>query len=219
MTGLVRKAAVLAACGVLLGAAVAQAGVPSPGNSTIPLRINLGGTNSGTLLADDLSPGALASVTVRDLGNNPIANSSVVLDFTGCLSDTRLGDGQVYPGVTANCGTHGVSNLTDAFGVVSFAVQGGGTAVVGAPHAGGSCDVYADGVFLGSINVGLYDLDGVNGVAGLDLGRLGTDILSGGNYDRIDYNNDGTGDGLDLSTWGSVFFSARSDVSAATYCP
>jgi len=218
MTGLVRKAAVLAACGVIFGAAVAFAGVPSPGNSDTPLRINLGGTNSGTLLADATSPGALVTVTVRDLGNNPIANSSVVFDFSGNVSDTRIGDTQVYPGTLANCGTHGVSALTDAFGVATFAVQGAGLTVVGAPHAGGSGKIYADGVLLGTVNVGLYDLDG-GGVGGLDLGRLGSDILSGGNYDRVDYNNDGAGDGLDLSIWGAVYFAASSDANSATFCP
>jgi len=217
MTGLVRKAAVLAACGIL-GATVAFAGVPSPANSTIPLRINLGGVNSGSGLPDVLSPFTVATVIVRDLANAPIANSSVVFDFTGNVSDTRINDTQVYGAAVANCGTHGVSVLTDVTGTATLAVQGAGKAIVGAPHPGGSGKIYADGVLLGSIDVGLFDLDG-NGVGGLDLGRLGADILSGGNYDRVDYNNDTVGDGLDLSIWGAVFFSARSDASSASYCP
>ena len=74
MTGLVRKAAVLAACGVLFGAAVAFAGVPSPINSTIPARINLVGHSIGTGQPDGAQLFSTVTVTVRDLGNNVIAN-------------------------------------------------------------------------------------------------------------------------------------------------
>jgi hypothetical protein len=218
MTGLLRKAAVLAACGVIFGATVAFAGVPSPGNSTMPARINLGGHNSGTLLSDDLSPATKVLVTVRDLANNPIANSSVVIDFTGDVSDTRIGDVQPYAGIAANCGTHAVSALTDAFGVATLVVQGGGKFPTGAKHPGNAAIIYADGVLMSHLNVGSYDLNGTGGVEGLDLGLLGADIFSAVNPDRANYNNDAAVDGLDLAIWGAVFFSARSNASAATYC-
>lgn len=220
MTGLVRKAAVLAACGVIFGAAVAFAGVPDPTNSTIPSRINLVGVNSGTLLIDQLSPDAVVTVTVRDLAANPIANSSVVLDFSGTTSDTRIGDVQPLAGLTANCGTHGVSALTDVAGVATFSIQGGGLAITGAPHGASAGLIYADGVLLGPIAVGIYDLNGSAGVDPLDLARLGSDILGGSNPERANYfDADLVVDGLDLSVWGAVYFSARSDQSAATYCP
>ena len=218
MTGLVRKAAVLAACGVL-GATVAFAGVPSPANSTIPVRINLVGVNSGSLLPDTLSLFSKVTVTVRDLANAPIPNSSVVIDFTGDLSDTRLGDTQPYQGITANCGTHGMSALTGVTGVATLVVQGGGKSPVGVKHLAGAGKVYADGVLLGSINVGFWDLNGLAGVDPLDLSQLGGDIFSAVNPDRANYNNDAAVDGLDLSQWGGVFFSARSNQSAASYCP
>jgi hypothetical protein len=219
MTGLVRKAAVLAACGVLFGAAVAFAGVPSPGNSDTPNRINLGGWRLTTGLPDTLSPLTKVTVTVRDLANAPIANSSVVLDFTGDLSDTQLGDNQMYQGITTNCGTHGVSALTNGAGVATFTVQGGGKNPAGIKHLGGSGKIYADGVLLASLNVGLYDLNGNAGVEGLDLSALGADIFSGVNPDRANYNDDLAVDGLDLSIWGGVFFSNRSDEGPASYCP
>jgi hypothetical protein len=220
MTGLVRKAAVLAACGVILGAAVAYAGVPDPFHSTIPTRINLVGQNSGTLEIDTISQGGLVSVIVRDLAGNPIANSSVVFDFSGTTSDTQIGDSQPYAGATANCSTHGVSILTDVTGTATIAIEGGGlTGAAGPAHAAGTGKVYADGVLLGAINVGEYDLNGANGVDPLDLARLGSDILGGLNPDRSDYNDTGTTDGLDLSVWGAVYFSGRSSLSAATYCP
>jgi len=219
MTGLVRKAAVLAACGVVFGAAVAVAGVPSPVNSTFPGRINLVGTNSISTRADSLSPASKVTVTVRDLANNPIPNSSVVFDFTGDISDTRIADNQPYQNITANCGTHAVSTLTDAAGIATLVVQGGGKSPAGVKHLAGSGKIYADGVLLGSLNVGFWDLNGASGVDPLDLSALGGDIFSAVNPDRANYNNDAAVDGLDLSLWGGVFFSNRSNVSAATYCP
>lgn len=221
MTGLVRKAAILAACGVLFGAAVAYAGVPSPGNSTIPARVNLVGGDAGSSTADGGPLYALVTVTVRDLAANPIANSSVVLDFSGMVSDTRIGDtsSQLYPGVVANCGTHGISSLTNVSGVATFVVMGGGKSPVGAAHAIGAGKVYADGVLLGSLNVGLYDLNGQDGVTLADLSLWSADYFSSTNPDRANYDQIGGVDLLDLSVWGGAYFGGGSNVSSATYCP
>jgi hypothetical protein len=221
MTGLVRKAAMLAACGVVFGAAVAFAGVPSPTFSTIPERINLVGADAGTSTADAGPLYALVTVTVRDLGANPIANSSVVLDFSGDVSDTRVGDAlsQLYPGVVANCGTFGVSSLTDALGVATFVVMGGGKNPTGVAHAAGAGKVYADGVLLGSINVGMYDLNGQDGVTLADLSLWSADYFSAANPDRANYDQVGGVDLLDLSVWGGTYFAGGSNVSSAAYCP
>lgn len=216
MTGLVRKAAAFAACGMVV-AAVAFAGVPSPGNSTIPLRINLVGHDIGTGQPDAAQLFSSVSVTVRDLGNNPIANSSVVIDFSGCISDTRIGDVQPLAGLAVNCGTKGVSALTDVAGVATFTIEGGGIAAAPA-HAFGAGKVYADGVLLGNINVGLFDLNGTTGVDGLDLALFGGDVFSPGAEDRADYDNSGAVDGLDLAVMGAAIF-GTSSASAATYCP
>jgi hypothetical protein len=142
-----------------------------------------------------------------------------VFDFTGDISDTRIGDTQPYQGVTANCGTHAVSATTDAFGVATLVVQGGGKSPAGVKHPAGAGKIYADGVLLGSLNVGFWDLNGGAGVDPLDLSQLGGDIFSAVNPDRANYNNDAAVDGLDLSLWGAVFFSNRSNQSAASYCP
>ena len=212
MTGLVRKAAVLAACGVIFGAAVAYAGVPSPVWSITPDRINLVGHSIGTGQPDGAQLFSTVTVTVLDLGQNPIANSSVVFDFSGTLSDTRIGDVQPLAGLTANCGTHGVSALTDVAGVATFTIEGGG--IAGAPaHA------FAVRVDLrGSVNVGLYDLNGTTGVDGLDLSLFGADLYSAGAEDRTDYDNSTVVDGLDLSVFGAALY-GTSNASAATYCP
>ena len=124
-----------------------------------------------------------------------------------------------YQGVTANCGTHAVSATTDAFGVATLVVQGGGKSPAGIKHLAGAGKIYADGVLLGSLNVGFWDLNGLAGVDPLDLSQLGGDIFSAVNPDRANYNNDAAVDGLDLSLWGGVFFSGRSNQSAASYCP
>lgn len=218
MTGLVRKAAVLAACGVALGAAVAFAGVPSPANSPIPGRINLVGVDISAA-PDTAALLAKYSFTVRDLANNPIANSAVVIDFNGDVSDTRIGDTQPYFGVTANCGTHGVQALTNASGVVTFVVQGGGKNPTGASHPLLAGKVYADGVLLGSVAVGQYDLDGLGGVVLADLSKWAGDYFSNANPERADYDNLGGVTLLDLSVWSGVYFASKSFASAATYCP
>ena len=218
MTGLVRKAAVLAACGVLFGAAVAFAGVPDPINSTVQSRINLVGVDAGSGNANGAAAGATFTVTVRDLAANPIANSSVVLDFSLDLSDTRIADTQPFAGLTTNCGTHGVSALTDAGGVATFVVVGGGTSVLGAAHAN-NCKVFADGVLLGTTHVGYYDQDGVGGVAIPDLSRWAADFFGGTNPERSDYDDAGGVAVPDLSLWSATFFAGLSNQSAATYCP
>jgi len=225
MTGLVRKAAVLAACGVLFGAAVAFAGVPSPGNSDIPTRINLVGSDAGTSLADSIPLFAKVQVTVRDLANAPIANSSVVFDFSALVSDTRIGGDplnpgsvQLYQGLMDNCGTYGTSALTNAAGVATFVIIGGGKSPVGAAHAAGTGDVYADGVYLGSLNVGSYDLNGQDGVTLADLSLWSADYFGAG-PDRANYDQIGGVDLLDLSVWGAVYFGGKSNLSATSYCP
>lgn len=219
MTGLVRKAAVLAACGVLFGAAVAFAGVPDPLNSTVPARINLVGVDAGSGNADAAAAGATFTVTVRDLAANPIANSSVVIDFTGDIGDTRIADVQPYAGTTVNCGTHGVSALTDAGGVVSLVVVGGGLNPAGPAHGATAGKVYADGVLIGSIGVGTYDMDGVGGVALPDLARWAGDYFGATNPDRADFDGVGGVQLPDLALWSGTYFASGSNQSSATYCP
>jgi hypothetical protein len=214
MTGLLRKAA-MTACGLAV-AATAFAGVPSPGNSTIPGRINLVGTDVGGV-PDAAASGATVTVTVRDLANNPIANSTVVLDFANCTVDTRFGDVQPFAGLTTNCGAKTVRAFTDVAGQATFVVVGGGFGTPAA-HAVGCGRVFADGVQLGTLNVGFYDMNGVAGVGGADLALWASDF-GGGGTDRTDYDNSGATGGADLAIWATVFGVGGSNTSAATYCP
>ena len=81
MTGLVRKASLLAAAGVLMASA-AFAGVPSAANSTgmpsfIPLVTRDALGNPDAKLFGTVSPAGF-SITVRDLANNPLNRLPVV---------------------------------------------------------------------------------------------------------------------------------------------
>ncbi len=220
MTGLVRKATLFAACGVLVASA-AMAGVPSPGNSSIPTRINMVGYDFATGNPDGAALNATQTVTVRDLANNPISNSSVVLDFSGCTGDTRQSDGTVpvYATLTVNCVGHSVRALTNGAGVATFSVIGGGLAVVGPKHAAGCAKVFADGVLLGSIGLGIYDEDGAAGVGAADLARFGSDFVGGTNPDRSDFDGNASVGASDLSAFGGVFVAGKSNTSAGAYCP
>src|SRR5262252_1224345 len=97
MTGLVRKATLLTAAG-LLAASAAMAGVPSAANSTTPACISLVGSLSG------VPDGAgQFTVTVRDLANNPLNGASVVIDLSGC-ADLNICNDQLDANALVNCG-------------------------------------------------------------------------------------------------------------------
>jgi len=224
MTGLVRKATFFVACATVLGAAAAFAGVVSPGNCVVGSgvgvqRINLVGYNSGAPgdKADSVSTLAKLQVLVRDISNNPIAGIPVVIDFSGCTSDVKIGSTQSYHAQTIGCATATIQGFTTTNGTVNFAVVGGHGA--GASHAGGCAQVYADSYLLTSINVGTYDENNTSGVNGVDLSAFGGDLFGGLNPSRSDFNNDASVNGLDLSIEGNVLFSGRSNTSSSVLCP
>lgn len=167
MTGLLRKAMLFACTGVF-AASSAMAAVPSPADSDVPCGLNLVGTTGG--VAD--AKGSF-TITVRDLAHNPIAGSSVVIDFSGCSVDIRVCSVQPTAGVTADCsGTVGsISGVTDGSGSIVMKIVGGARNT--ASHTPGSpfkcATVYADGVNMGKINVGAYDENGAGGVNPADI--------------------------------------------------
>src|SRR5262245_9369137 len=117
MTGLVRKATLLAVCG-LLSAGVAMAHVPDPVNSDCPAScIKVVGSN-GT----SGDPVGQYCVTVCDFNNVPIENSSVVIDFHNC--DVQLCIDQKDPDVIVDCVSQTVRKLTNVNGVACFKVLG-----------------------------------------------------------------------------------------------
>lgn len=211
MTGLVRKATLFSVCG-LLAASAAMAGVPDPTKSV------LGGTGDGLSIhlapqnnAGVLNTRATKLITVRDAGNNPIANSTVVITFTTCTNnDIRLCSVQPnHPGALFNCAAKTATAVTNASGVATFLVAGGANNNGGNPPGVGSgcATVRADGVLLGSLTVATPDENNIGGVSGSDLSSFGGDRF-GAYRGRSDFNADGAVTGADLSIFGQYRFPA-----------
>src|SRR2546428_658450 len=128
MTGLVRKATLITAAGLLLLASAALANVPSAANSTAPDIIRLVGNSAG--VRDPGLPAAVPpapssfTVVVKDLANNPINGASVVVDLSNC-GDLAICNDQLDPNALVNCGAKTTRKFSDVTGSVSFIVLGG----------------------------------------------------------------------------------------------
>lgn len=214
MTGLVRKAT-LTACGMLV-AASAFAGVPSPGNSTLPSPAFF------TVVGHSLGvPDALGtfSIVVRDLANNPINGSSVVLDFSAA-SDIIPASDQLDAGAsTVNCAAKTVRKFSDNTGTVSFTLVGGSNNAGASPGVGlNGVKVYADGVLLGSLTAAAFDQDGLSGAGANDLAVWLSDAGSLGYFGRSDYDYSGDLGANDLSVWLGAA-GALGSAESGTLCP
>lgn len=175
MTGLVRKATLFSACGLLLAASAAMAAVPSAVNSDVPCGINVVGNNGVAA-----SPAFTFTVVVRDLANIPVANSSVVVDFDGCYvsggtigepgpSSVQLGTN----GELGDCVTRTVRAVTDVNGVVTMDVNGLSKGSAPGTTPNGACaQIFADGVLLGTVQVAAVDMDGADGITAADLSKF-----------------------------------------------
>ena len=187
--------------------------VPSAANSRIPSHILLVGRQ---LELADTSSGAF-TVTVHDVANVPVANSTVEVRILNCPG-ARLSTQTYVPGSTIRCGTAGVLGTTDGNGEVRLTVVGGGQA--GAPAGAGPCvQIFASGVPLGTATLAYLDMDGSSGVGATDLALWLTDFGSGEDIGRSDYDGDGLLSAGDLSVWLTVWGAGDSDQSAASYCP
>jgi hypothetical protein len=221
MTGLVRKASLFCALGLVV-AASAMAAVPSPALSQKPAYIDVVGTQSGTP-----DPIGAFTIIVRDFASTPIANSQVVIDFLAC-TDMNLCTAVVGTQVQ-DCPTRTVRGFTDGTGAITFTILGAGknTGIPTGPGAG-CANIIADGVSLVHPTSTEYDENGaaptgVNGVNGSDLsawiydfGHVGANGYKG----RSDFNHSGVLDGGDLSFWITRFGSGKSvsGCFGASYC-
>lgn len=227
MTGLVRKASLLTACGLVVAAA-AMAGVPSPGNSTKPAYVQLVGT-SGTNVAD---PGGSFTVTVRDFNNVAIVNSQVVVDFINCF-DSNLCSA-VVGAVTLDCPSRTVRGFTDGTGSITFDILGAANNLSGQPGAAAGCaNIIADGVSLVHPTVLVWDENGrlggiKNGTEATDLASMINDFGQYGGFaiykGRSDFNQNAAIDGTDLALLISKIGSHNSvngcpTATSSTYCP
>ncbi len=120
-------------------APAARASVPSPATSSVdPCMIVCPVGDFGF------------TVTVRDLASNPIANSTVVLDFSQCPYFHHC----ILPGnTTFNDVTRTVTGFTNAFGTVSFFLPMGGVCP-------GNLRIFADAVLLAQRTLASPDHDG-----------------------------------------------------------
>jgi hypothetical protein len=171
MTGLVRRATLFTAVG-LMAAAAAMAGVPTAGNSSIgdPIIIlrAFNGAGPGASAVDASLP---KTMIIRDAANNPVPNSVVVLNFSGC-GVVKIASVQPA-GFFANCAAKTVSGVTDAAGSVTFRVVGASNTTLpseGLPVTEGCVSVTADGVALGNLSAATPDLNGalMGGKEGMD---------------------------------------------------
>jgi hypothetical protein len=193
------------------------ADTPEPPNASMPCQIHLVGMAGGA--AD---PAGEFSVVVRDLAQNPMAGVALHIVLNDC-TDLRVAVIQPHPGVTVDCSSGPVGTVravTDASGTGTFRIVGGARNPTGAaPGAGFQCArVYADGVFLGRVNVGAFDQNGVSGVGPADLSVWLTDFYSGVYVGRSDFDCTHTLSPVDLSRLLSVSLSGSSGASAAAYC-
>jgi hypothetical protein len=210
MTGLVRKATLLTVCGLFVAAA-AMAGVPSPANSTKSSNCIRYVASKAGPIAD---PAGLFTVTVKDLVPNPIPNSQVVIDFSGC-GDTHAAN-QASQEPALNLVVDGTNKtvraLTNGSGVATFKIVGGVTASRTPVGATNCAKVYADGVLLSSVSVNAFDQDGVAGVALADLALWAGDLYGGASQQRSNYDCSASAPIValpDLSIWAVDYYSTQ----------
>jgi hypothetical protein len=201
----VRSLILLVLAGVPQSARAQIVDPPSPANSTIPKLVSVMGRNSSGV-ADPISQ---FTVTYRDLANNPVAGALIVVDFGAC-AELRLCSESHDPNVVVDCASRTVRQVTDANGVAIFRVAGWSVAAPGTPGTGYNAGrIYADGVLLGSPTVAIYDLD-MHGLGASDLSALLSDLFSGNNAARGDYDASGQLGASDLSTWLRAYFAGGS---------
>ena len=138
----------LASVLVLLASAPVRAAVPSAANSTVP----------PCLVACPLGD-IMFSVLVRDLANNPVASSSVVLDFSSCPDAFICTTPGLTPDpYTVDLPSRTIRMFSDVYGYANFPLRVGGLCALTTVR------VFADGVLLATRGLASPDQNG-NGVA------------------------------------------------------
>jgi len=216
-------------CGLAIPAAAMarNAKLPTASTSTVPHCIPLVGCNGARTQAD---PAGEFTMTMRDVGNNPIADIDVKIDFSAC-SDIHIADqasqlgGPGVSAMTVDCVNHTISALTNAYGVVTFRIIGAASNAGGnQPGAGHGCAVVTGGyAYLGTITVTAYNQDGstgASGVGGNDLSCWMGDFFAAVDRGRSDFDcSGGIPGGNDLSLWLGAFFTGKSACGATAQCP
>jgi hypothetical protein len=143
---------VLAALVLAMAPARAQAaGVPSPANSTVP----------ACLIS---APNGFAStmIVVRDLANNPVSSSFVVIQYALCTEFNPC-PALVTDDYVLDLPGQSMRRFTNAQGQAEFHVRAGGGC------SGDNIRVFADGVLLANIRSASVDQNGDHSVDAADI--------------------------------------------------
>jgi len=215
MTGVVRKATFLAILGLAALVSVAAAGVPDPAHCTFPTYVDLSGCNGSGVV----DPTIGFSVTIRDIGNFPVANQIVAVGFN---NDAKIFN--AFPGFsTCQC----AEATSDLSGVATFHVPGGGRggAFLGTNAATFYAWTCGSSTVLGTAHVTTFDENGGVATKGVDITDLGAWV---NDYNaratppvryRSDFNHSGAVDITDLGAWVRVYNAQTSKFSCGTLCP
>ena len=139
----------LAAAVALTVPTLSSASVPSPANSTLPACMAL-------CPMGDIS----FNVVVRDLANNPVLGSMVVLDFSGCPNGATICPFSPADPYIVDFAGRTLRRLTGTGGAVTFPARVGGTGPAGCVR------VFADGVLLKTYALASPDQNGDGFVGG-----------------------------------------------------
>jgi hypothetical protein len=201
----------------LLGllAGPAQACPPSPFDSEAPCGITLVGTTNGVP-----DPRGEFTIIIRGLSRDPIEGSSVVIDLGACASDVHVSTVYAVAGSSTNCTNGYIYAVTNAQGVVTLRVAGAATHTGPAGTTYGCAKVYADGVFLGDMNISAFDQNASGGVGPVDISEWLSDAFSAsGTYmARSDFDCSRTVGPPDLSMLVQASLGGGSSTSSGSYC-
>lgn len=197
----------------LFAASATTAAIPSPANSTIPTHIHVVGRVGAQ---PDTAAGRFV-VVARDLANNPMVGSTIVVDFWA-NPDVKLSSDMLDPTLTVNCAQRTVRAYTNTRGEAFFTIVGTGT-VTPQGSSVASTRIYQDGMLLGSVPASVFDLDAVGGLGANDLSMWLNDFGVGTYAVRGDYDASGFLGANDLSVWLDTFGRAASSQSAPPGCP
>jgi hypothetical protein len=152
----------------------------------------------------------------RDFNNAPIPNVTVVIDFSGC--DLQLCANPLDPDAIVDCVSMTVRKVANAQGVACFRVRGKSRwpqPDCSAPAA--NCAVvFADGVFICSLDAPTFDLVSQSGEDGLNPNdiaewlRLAFNCPEGPYRGNYDCTNRGVLDPNDLAVFLRVHFAGGS---------
>ena len=199
---------------MLTAASASASRIPSAVLSTLPTAIRLVGASGAT-------PDAVAGefrIILRDLVNNPLPNSTVVLDFSEC-PDLQLCTDQLDASALVMCAQKTVRKFADGQGQAQFVILGHSHGPADAAMALERVRIFGNGVFVGMPEASAFDLDGASGVGANDLATWLTDFGSGLDPTRSDYDANGHIGAEDLSEWLTVFGAGGSASSCGAACP